>query len=44
MMSLAVEDLNAWWEHIQRQDFAKKYPGILCRPQQCSRGELAYSI
>jgi uncharacterized glyoxalase superfamily protein PhnB len=32
MMSLQVEDADAWWEHIQRQDFTKKYPGIMCRP------------
>lgn len=32
MMSLAVEDADAWWEHIQRQEFAKKYPGIMCKP------------
>ncbi len=25
MMSLQVEDADAWWEHIQRQEFAKKY-------------------
>lgn len=32
MMSLQVEDANAWWEHIQRQAFTKKYPGIMCKP------------
>ncbi|HKW16514.1 MAG TPA: VOC family protein [Terriglobales bacterium] len=32
MMSLAVEDADAWWEHIQRLDLAKKYPGIMCKP------------
>ena len=32
MMSLAVEDADRWWEHIQRQELAKKYPGILCKP------------
>ena len=31
-MSLAVEDAAAWWEHIQRQEFTKKYPGIMCKP------------
>lgn len=34
MMSLSVEDSDAWWEHIQRQELAKKYPGIMCRPPQ----------
>jgi catechol 2,3-dioxygenase-like lactoylglutathione lyase family enzyme len=32
MMSLAVEDADAWWDHIVRHDIAKKYPGILCKP------------
>lgn len=32
MMSLSVENADAWWEHIQRQEFTKKYPGILCKP------------
>jgi uncharacterized glyoxalase superfamily protein PhnB len=32
MMSLSVENADAWWEHIQRQEFAKKYPGIVCTP------------
>jgi catechol 2,3-dioxygenase-like lactoylglutathione lyase family enzyme len=32
MMSLAVEDADAWWEHIQQLDFANKYPGIMCKP------------
>jgi predicted enzyme related to lactoylglutathione lyase len=32
MMSLAVEDADAWWEHIQRVKLAGKYPGILCKP------------
>jgi len=32
MMSLAVEDVDVWWEHIQRQDFTKKYLGITCKP------------
>jgi Glyoxalase/Bleomycin resistance protein/Dioxygenase superfamily len=32
MMSLQVEDADAWWEHIQRREFTKKYPGIMCRP------------
>ena len=31
MMSLQVEDADAWWEHIQRQEFTTRYPGILCK-------------
>jgi len=34
MMSLAVEDADAWWEHIQRRELTKKYPGIMCKPPQ----------
>jgi uncharacterized glyoxalase superfamily protein PhnB len=34
MMSLSVEDADAWWEQIQRQELAKKYPGIMCRSPQ----------
>ena len=32
MMALQVENADAWWEHIQRQDLARKYPGIMCKP------------
>lgn len=32
MMSLAVEDADAWWQHIERIGLAKKYPDIMCRP------------
>jgi uncharacterized glyoxalase superfamily protein PhnB len=32
MMSLQVEDADAWWQHIERQGFAKKYPDIMCKP------------
>lgn len=32
MMSLAVEDADKWWEHIQQMDIEKKYPGIMCKP------------
>ena len=34
MMSLAVEDADAWWEHIQRIGLPQKYPGIMCKPPQ----------
>jgi len=32
MMSLAVDDADAWWNYIQNKDFPKKYPGITCKP------------
>ncbi len=32
MMSLAVEDADAWWEHIVRLDLQQAYPGIMCKP------------
>lgn len=32
MMSLSVADADAWWEYIQQKEFAKKYPGIMCKP------------
>jgi len=44
MMSLSVEDADAWWEHIQRLDFMKKYPGIMLSPHRCSLGEYGCSI
>ena len=34
MMSLNVENADAWWEHIERKEFAKKYPGIMCKPPE----------
>ena len=34
MMSLTVENADAWWEHIERQEFTRKYPGIMCKPPQ----------
>jgi len=34
MMALQVEDADAWWDHIQRHELAKKYPGIMCKPPQ----------
>jgi hypothetical protein len=34
MMSLQVENADAWWEYIQRQEFERKYPGIMCKPPQ----------
>ena len=32
VMHLSVEDADAWWAHIQRQEMDKRYPGIMCRP------------
>ena len=32
MMSLNVENADAWWKHIQQQELTKKYPGIMCKP------------
>ena len=34
MMSLNVENADAWWEDIQRKEFTKKYPGIMSKPPQ----------
>jgi predicted lactoylglutathione lyase len=31
MMSLAVENADAWWEHVQRVKLTEKYPGIMCK-------------
>ena len=32
MMSLAVEDADAWWQYIDQKGIASKYPGITCKP------------
>lgn len=32
MMSLMVEDADAWWEHIQRIGLREKYPGRMLEP------------
>jgi len=32
MMSLSVDDADAWWEYIQQKEFPQKYPGIMCKP------------
>ena len=32
MMSLMVEDADAWWQHIQRIGLREKYPGIMLKP------------
>jgi uncharacterized glyoxalase superfamily protein PhnB len=32
MVSMNVDDVDAWWEYIQQEDFTTKYPGIMCKP------------
>jgi predicted enzyme related to lactoylglutathione lyase len=32
MMALAVEDADAWWEHIARIGLAEQYPGCMLKP------------
>jgi len=32
MMSLMVEDADAWWQQIQRIGLSEKYPGITLKP------------
>jgi uncharacterized glyoxalase superfamily protein PhnB len=34
IMSMNVDDADAWWEYIQQKGFAKKYPGIMCKPPE----------
>ena len=34
MMSLSVENADAWWDHIEKHELTKKYPGIMCKPPQ----------
>ena len=31
MMSLMVEDADAWWKHIQDIHLSEKYPGIMAK-------------
>lgn len=31
MMSLNVEDVDAWWEYIQKKEITKKYSSIMCK-------------
>ena len=31
MMSLIVDDVDAWWRYIQEREFPRKYPGIMCK-------------
>jgi len=32
MMSLNVDDADAWWQHVERIGLAEKYPGIMTKP------------
>ena len=32
MMSLNVEDVDAWWGYLQQKQLTTKYPGIMCKP------------
>ncbi len=32
MMYALVEDLDAWWEHIQRSGVLERYPGVRAKP------------
>lgn len=34
MMSMSVDDADAWWDYIQQKEFTRKYPGIMCEPPQ----------
>ena len=34
MMSLAVEDADVWWEHIEKIGLKEKYPGIMTKPPE----------
>lgn len=34
MMSLAVDDADAWWNYIQQEEIPRKYPGIMCKPPE----------
>jgi uncharacterized glyoxalase superfamily protein PhnB len=31
MMQLTVEDVDAWWAHVQQIGLVQKYPGIMVR-------------
>lgn len=43
MMSMNVDDADAWWEYIQKKEFTRKYPGIMCKPLKYSPGVCGYS-
>lgn len=31
MMSMSVDDADAWWEYIHQKEFTRKYPGMMCK-------------
>ena len=31
MMSMSVDDADAWWEYIHQKEFTRKYPCIMCK-------------
>ena len=38
MMSLNVDDADAWWEYIQQKEFTTKYPASCASRLRCSPG------
>lgn len=34
MMSMGVDNADAWWEYIQKMELTRKYPGIMCKPPE----------
>ena len=32
MMTLNVEDADAWWRHVEDVDLKSRYPGIMAKP------------
>jgi predicted enzyme related to lactoylglutathione lyase len=34
MMSMSVDDADAWWEYIQEKELTRKYSGIMCKPPE----------
>ena len=38
MMSLNVENADAWWEHIQRKEFTRNTPASCASLPRCSLG------
>lgn len=38
MMSLAVDDADVWWQHIQEHDLQRKYGLFVAKARQYNRG------
>ena len=36
MMTLNVDNADAWWNYIQQKEVPKNYPGIMCKPPEIS--------